>query len=334
MNFLITGGAGFIGSHLSDYLLAEGHEVMVIDDLSTGSMENIRDAKENCRFHYCIESIFNKQLLAELVDDADVIFHLAAAVGVLNIVESPVKTIETNVRGSELVLELAAKKKKRVLIASTSEVYGKSSKFPFCEDDDLVLGATTKGRWSYACSKAIDEFLALAYYRERKLPATIVRLFNTVGPRQTGRYGMVLPRFVTQGLLGEPLSVFGSGEQSRCFTHVSDIVQGLTRCVSSDTTLGQVFNLGNTEEITIKNLADRVIRVTGAKSTIKYLSYEQAYGVGFEDMARRVPDISKARDWFGYEPTKSLDEIIASVVSHTRQTMNASVTAKAAVVGA
>jgi len=334
MNCLITGGAGFIGSHLSDHLLAQGHEVMVIDDLSTGSMENIRDAKEKHRFHYCIESIFNKQLLAELVDDADVIFHLAAAVGVLNIVESPVKTIETNVRGSELVLELAAKKKKRVLLASTSEVYGKSNKFPFCEDDDLVLGATTKGRWSYACSKAIDEFLALAYHRERKLPATIVRLFNTVGPRQTGRYGMVLPRFVAQGLLGEPLSVFGSGEQSRCFTHVSDIVQGLTRCVSSGTTVGQVFNLGNTEEITINNLAQKVIEATGSKSTIKYLTYEQAYGTGFEDMARRVPDITKAREWFGYEPTKSLDEIISSVVSHARQNTNAAVAAKAAVVGA
>ncbi len=318
MRILITGGAGFIGSHLSDLLLSQEHDVTVIDDLSTGSMDNIRGAKDNPRFQYFVDTIFNKPLLAELIDDAEVVFHLAAAVGVLNIVESPVRTIETNVGGSELVLELAAKKKKRVLIASTSEVYGKSTKFPFSEEDDLVLGPTTKGRWSYACSKAIDEFLALAYHRERKLPVTIVRLFNTVGPRQTGRYGMVLPTFVRQALSGEPLTVFGNGAQSRCFTHVGDIVKGLVQCVSCNSVIGQVFNLGNIEEVTMNALAEKVIEATESTSAIKYLSYDEAYGAGFEDMQRRVPDISKARQWFGYTPTQSLADIIESVVSFHR----------------
>ncbi|HXM63778.1 MAG TPA: GDP-mannose 4,6-dehydratase [Terriglobales bacterium] len=324
MRVLITGGAGFIGSHLADYLLTLGHGVTIIDDLSTGSMENIREAKENPRFQYCIDTIFDKPLLAELIDDAEIVFHLAAAVGVLNIVESPVRTIETNVGGSELVLELAAKKKKRVLIASTSEVYGKSTKFPFSEEDDLVLGPTTKGRWSYACSKAIDEFLALAYYRERKLPVTIVRLFNTVGPRQTGRYGMVLPTFVHQALCGAPLTVFGNGQQSRCFTHVDDIVKGLVQCVSCAAAVGQVFNLGNTEEVTIHALAEKVVGATQSASAIEYVSYDQAYGTGFEDMQRRVPDISKARQWFGYAPTRSLDEIIQSVVAYCSSSTEAS----------
>ncbi len=318
MRILITGGAGFIGSHLADYLLGQGHRVTIIDDLSTGSMENIREAKENDRFQYCIDTIFDKPLLAELIDDAEIVFHLAAAVGVLNIVESPVRTIETNVGGSELVLEIAAKKKKRVLIASTSEVYGKSTKFPFSEEDDLVLGPTTKGRWSYACSKAIDEFLALAYHRERRLPVTIVRLFNTVGPRQTGRYGMVLPTFVKQALCGEPLTVFGDGEQSRCFTHVADIVNGLVQCIACDAAVGQVFNLGNTEEVTMNALAEKVIKATQSTSAIKYLSYDEAYGEGFEDMQRRIPDIAKARRWFGYAPTQSLDDIIKSVVAYCR----------------
>ena len=330
MRVLITGGAGFIGSHLSDHLLAQGADVTIIDDLSTGSMDNIREARKNRRFQYFIGSIFDKPLLAALIDDAELIFHLAAAVGVLNIVESPVRTIETNVRGSELVLELAAKKKKRVLIASTSEVYGKSNKFPFSEEDDLVLGPTTKGRWSYACSKAIDEFLALAYYRERKLPATIVRLFNTVGPRQTGRYGMVLPTFVQQALSGKPLTVFGDGEQSRCFTHVSDIVQGLVQCVSCDATVGQVFNLGNNEEVTMNTLARRVIQATHSTSVVEYLSYDQAYGEGFEDMLRRIPNIAKAQQWFGYAPTKSLDDIIEAVVEYSRLNMQSPVNRAAA----
>lgn len=324
MRILITGGAGFIGSHLADYLLGRGHRVTVIDDLSTGSMENIREAKENDRFQYCIDTIFDKPLLAELIDDAEIVFHLAAAVGVLNIVESPVRTIETNVGGSELVLEIAAKKKKRVLIASTSEVYGKSTKFPFSEEDDLVLGPTIKGRWSYACSKAIDEFLALAYHRERRLPVTIVRLFNTVGPRQTGRYGMVLPTFVKQALGGEPLTVFGDGEQSRCFTHVGDIVKGLVQCIACEATVGQVFNLGNTEEVTMNALAERVIEAAQSSSAIRYLSYDEAYGEGFEDMQRRVPDIAKARTWFGYAPTQSLDDIIKSVITYCRSSAEAS----------
>jgi len=324
MRILITGGAGFIGSHLADYLLGQGHRVTIIDDLSTGSMENIREAKENDCFQYCIDTIFEKPLLAELIDDAEIVFHLAAAVGVLNIVESPVRTIETNVGGSELVLEIAAKKKKRVLIASTSEVYGKSTKFPFSEEDDLVLGPTTKGRWSYACSKAIDEFLALAYHRERRLPVTIVRLFNTVGPRQTGRYGMVLPTFVKQALCGEPLTVFGDGEQSRCFTHVGDIVRGLVQCIACDAAVGQVFNLGNTEEVTVNALAGKVIAATQSSSTIRYLNYSEAYGEGFEDMQRRVPDIAKARSWFGYAPTQSLDDIIKSVVAYCRSSVEAS----------
>ncbi len=324
MRILITGGAGFIGSHLSDHLLGQGNDVTVIDDLSTGSMDNIREAKQYGRFRYFIDTIFDKPLLAELIDDADVVFHLAAAVGVLNIVESPVRTIETNVGGSELVLELAAKKKKRVLIASTSEVYGKSTKFPFSEEDDLVLGPTTKGRWSYACSKAIDEFLALAYHRERKLPVTIVRLFNTVGPRQTGRYGMVLPTFVRQALCGVPLTVFGDGEQSRCFAHVEDIVKGLVQCISSDAAVGHVFNLGNTEEVTMNALAEKVIEATESTSTVRYLSYDEAYGKGFEDMQRRVPDISKARQWFGYAPGQSLDDIVKSVVAYCSLSTRAS----------
>ena len=316
MRFLITGGAGFVGSHLCDHLLAQGHRVTIIDDLSTGSMDNIREAKTNSRFAYCIDTIFDKPMLAELIDEADVVFHLAAAVGVRNIVESPVRTIETNVGGSELVLGLAAKKKKRVLIASTSEVYGKSNKFPFSEEDDLVLGPTTKGRWSYACSKAIDEFLALAYHRERNLPVTIVRLFNTVGPRQTGRYGMVLPTFVKQALSNAPLTVFGDGQQSRCFAHVDDIVKGLVQCIGCDTTVGQVFNLGSTQEVTINELANKVIKAAGSKSMIMHLGYDEAYGAGFEDMQRRVPDISKAWQCFGYAPAQSLDQIVESVIHY------------------
>ena len=323
MNTLITGGAGFIGSHLSDCLLAQGHRVVVIDDLSTGSMDNVREARKSPLFRYHLDSIFNRQLLAELVDDADVVFHLAAAVGVRNIVESPVRTIETNVGGSTVVLEFAAKKGKRLLIASTSEVYGKSAKIPFAEDDDLLLGPTSKARWSYACSKMVDEFLALAYYHERKLPVTVVRLFNTVGPRQTGRYGMVLPTFVQQALAGAPITVFGTGEQSRCFGHVGDIIRGLTACVASDKTVGEVFNLGNVEEVSMNTLAERIIAATGSKSVIQHIAYEDAYAPGFEDMERRVPDVSKARKWFGYNPTRSLDDIIASVVEYYRSKASA-----------
>lgn len=319
MRILITGGAGFIGSHLADHLLAAGNQVTIIDDLSTGSIDNVRAAREKSGFRYHIETIFNRQLLAELVDEADLVFHLAAAVGVRNIVDSPVRTIETNVRGSELVLEIAGKKRKRLLIASTSEVYGKATKIPFSEDDDLVLGPTSRSRWSYACSKMIDEFMALAYHRERGLPVTVVRLFNTVGPRQTGRYGMVLPNFVQQALDSRPVTVFGSGEQSRCFTHVNDVVEGLVRCMMSDTTVGQVFNLGSTQEVTMNNLAAKVVAACASKSPIVHIPYEEAYGVGFEDMDRRVPDITKAARTFGYSPSHSLDDIVSSVIAFYRQ---------------
>ena len=326
MRTLITGGAGFIGSHLAERLLSLGHTVTIIDDLSTGSVQNIAPLKTHNRFEYRIDTIFNRQLMAELVDVAEVIFHLAAAVGVRRIVEFPVRTIETNVKGSELVLELAAKKQKRVLITSTSEVYGKSTKVPFSERDDLVMGSTYNSRWSYACSKAIDEFLALAYYREQRLPVTVVRLFNTAGPRQTGQYGMVLPTFVRQALNSEPLTVFGTGKQSRCFCHVADVIDGIVACVSSDRTLGEIFNLGNTIEITIKELAERIILATNSSSPIKYVSYGEAYGEGFEDMERRVPDINKATEWFHYRPTRSLEDIVESVVADMRPRSGSHVT--------
>ncbi|MGA2989175.1 MAG: GDP-mannose 4,6-dehydratase [Candidatus Korobacteraceae bacterium] len=318
MRALITGGAGFIGSHLAERLLQDGHQVTVLDDLSTGSIDNIKHLRQHDRFEYHLESIFNRPILAELVDACDVVFHLAAAVGVRNIVESPVRTIETNVGGSELVLQMASKKRKRFVITSTSEVYGKSTSFPFSEDDDLVLGPTNVGRWSYACSKALDEFLALAYFHERRVPVTVLRLFNTVGPRQTGRYGMVLPTFVGQALRNEPVTVFGTGEQSRCFAHVSDVVNGIVACATSSKTIGHVFNLGNTEEISINELAAKVISMSDSSSEIVHLTYEEAYGEGFEDMARRVPDLRKAGKFFGYCPKKSLDDIISSVIDYVR----------------
>jgi len=319
MRALITGGAGFIGSHLAERLLEQGHRVLVIDDLSTGSIDNLDGLKDHPAFSYRIDTIFNRPLLAELVDTVDVVFHLAAAVGVRRIVEFPVRTIETNVKGSELLLELASKKSKRVVITSTSEVYGKATKVPFAETDDLVLGSTYNSRWSYAASKAVDEFLALAYYRERKLPVTILRLFNTTGPRQTGHYGMVVPTFVRQALAEQPLTVFGTGEQSRCFSHVHDIVTGMLACVSQERTAGEIFNLGNTEEISIRALAERVIALTGSRACIKYVPYAEAYAEGFEDMERRVPDIRKAGEWFGYKPTHSLDDIIRDVIKDKRQ---------------
>jgi UDP-glucose 4-epimerase len=318
MRILITGGAGFIGSHLAHKLLGLGHEVAIIDDLSTGSMENIEHLKDHDSFEYHLDTIFNRRLMAEQVDLADLIFHLAAAVGVRRIIEMPVRTIETNVRGSEVVFEMAEKKQKRLLITSTSEVYGKSTKLPFNENDDLVFGSTYNCRWSYACSKAIDEFLALAYHRERKLPVTIVRLFNTTGPRQTGRYGMVVPTFVNQALRNESLTVFGSGQQARCFGHIADVVEGLIACAMSDKTVGEIFNLGNTEEITIEDLAKRIIAATGSSSKIQHLPYEEAYGPGFEDMERRIPDISKAKSCFGFAPKHSLDDIISDVANDMR----------------
>jgi UDP-glucose 4-epimerase len=318
MRVLITGGAGFIGSHLADAYVSRGDDVFVLDDLSTGSIDNIRHLKDRPRFHYTIESVHHGPTVAELVDQCDVVFHLAAAVGVRLIVESPVRTIETNVHGTEVVLAKANKKKKKVLIASTSEVYGLSDDVPFCEDGNLVLGPTSKGRWSYACSKAIDEFLALAYWRERKLPTILVRLFNTVGPRQTGQYGMVVPTFIKQALTGRPITIYGDGSQSRCFAHVSDIVRALVALMDHPGAVGEVFNVGSNEEVTIRVLAERVKALTDSASEIVTVPYEQAYGEGFEDMPRRVPDISKIERLIAYRPTKSLDEILRGVIDYFR----------------
>jgi UDP-glucose 4-epimerase len=322
LRVLITGGAGFIGSHLADHLLSLGDEIWAVDDLSTGSIENIEHLKNNPRYHYQIESIMNGPAIAELVDRCDVIFHLAAAVGVRLIVESPVRTVETNIRGTEIILQLAAKKRKLVVLASTSEVYGKATKVPFCEDDDLVIGAPVRGRWSYACSKAIDEFLALAYWKERKLPVIITRFFNTVGPRQTGRYGMVLPSFVRQALSGEPITVYGDGTQSRCFGYVGDVVEALGKLVRTEAAIGQVFNVGNNEEITINELAGRVKKITGSASPIVHVPYGEAYEEGFEDMPRRVPSIEKIGKLIGYRPKTSLDEIIQKVADFERARMS------------
>ena len=318
MHYLITGGAGFIGSHLAELLLAHGHKVTVIDDLSTGSINNISPLRANADFTYLIDTMLNAPLLAELVDEADAVFHLAAAVGVQLIVESPVRTIETNVRCTELLLSIAAKKKKRVLVASTSEVYGKSTEIPFREDGDLVLGATTRGRWSYACSKAIDEFLAIAYWREKRVPTTVVRLFNTVGPRQTGQYGMVVPRFVTQALRNAPITVYGDGKQSRCFTHVADVVRGLDGLMQHDASVGEVYNIGNTEEISVLDLANRIKGMTMSTSEIIFVPYAVAYEENFEDMPRRVPSIDKIRRAIDWQPTLNTEEILTSVIQHYR----------------
>jgi UDP-glucose 4-epimerase len=314
MHYLITGGAGFIGSHLSDALLGEGHSVTVLDDLSTGSIRNIAHLREHPRFHYVIDTMLNAPLLAELVDEADAVFHLAAAVGVKLIVESPVRTIETNVRCTELLLSVAVKKRKKVLLTSTSEVYGKNVNVPFTEESDLVMGATTRGRWSYACSKAIDEFLAIAYWREKRLPTVVVRLFNTVGPRQTGQYGMVIPRFVSQALAGDPLTVYGDGTNSRCFAHVKDAVRALTRLMETDVAVGEVFNIGNNHEISILDLAYKIIEMTGSSSEISFVPYEIAYEESFEDMPRRVPCLEKIERTIGWRPEADLEEIISSVV--------------------
>ena len=319
MRVLITGGAGFIGSHLSEALLDAGHDVHALDDLSTGAIENIDHLKDRPGFHYTIDTVMNEPVLAEHIDRCDVVFHLAAAVGVKLIVEAPVHTIETNVHGTELVLTHANKKKKLVVIASTSEVYGKSTEVPFREDADLRLGATWKHRWAYACSKAIDEFLALAYWKEKKLPVIVVRLFNTVGPRQTGRYGMVIPTFVQQALAGQPITVFGDGSQSRSFTYVGDVVDGLMRLVGEPKAVGQVFNIGNGEEISIGHLAERIKQMTNSSSPIVAIPYEEAYEAGFEDMPRRVPDITKMRELIGYEPRVQLDEILTRVIDHFRR---------------
>ncbi len=319
MRALITGGAGFIGSHLSEALLGAGHQVLILDNLSTGSIDNITHLKGRPGFEYHIDSVNNEPLLAELIDRADVVFHLAAAVGVKLIVEQPVHTIETNVHGTEVVLKHANKKKKLVVVASTSEVYGKSEDVPFREDADLVMGPTPKHRWAYACSKAIDEFLALAYWKERKLPVIIVRFFNTVGPRQTGQYGMVIPNLVRQALAGAPITVFGDGTQSRSFAHVADVVRALVALVQEPRAIGEVINIGNVEEVTIRALAERVKALTHSDSAIKLVPYDEAYDSGFEDMPRRVPDLTKVHAMIGYRPEHSLDTILRDVIAFIRE---------------
>jgi UDP-glucose 4-epimerase len=319
LRFLITGGAGFIGSHLAERLLDRGDNVVLLDNLSTGSMDNIRHLKSRDRMQYHLDNIENRQLVAELVDDADAVIHLAAAVGVKLIVESPVRTIETNVNGTQMILEAANKKKKLVLTASTSEVYGKNTNVPFHEDADLVLGPTTKGRWSYAASKALDEFLALSYWKEKQLPVIVVRFFNTVGPRQTGRYGMVLPNFVKSALDNTPIQIYGDGKQSRCFCDVRDTVESLLRLLDTPKSIGEVVNIGNTEEVTIEGLADRVKQRTSSRSAIEYIPYDKAYEPGFEDMMRRVPCVDKLEALTGFRPRTSLNEIIDRVSAFFQQ---------------
>ncbi len=315
-SILITGGAGFIGSHLAEALIERGDRVAIIDDLSTGAVANIRHLKGHPNFSYTLDTIANEAVLAELIDESDAVVHLAAAVGVQLIVQSPVRTIETNVNGTELVLRWAAKKGKTVLIASTSEVYGKSERAPFREDDDLVLGPSTINRWSYACSKLLDEFLALAYHKERDLPVIIARLFNTVGPRQTGRYGMVLPRFVRAALHGMPLRVYGDGQQTRCFCYVGDTVRALIALLDHPGAVGKIFNVGNPQEVSILELAQRVVKLAQSSSPIVLVPYEQAYEAGFEDMRRRVPDISRLTALTGFRPTLDLDDIIHTVIEY------------------
>ncbi len=316
MRFLVTGGAGFIGSHLCELLLERGHAVHALDDLSTGSLENIDHLASHPRFAHTIECSASHSVVAELVDDADAVYHLAAAVGVSLVIESPVRTIETNLRCTEVVLEQACRERKPVLVASTSEVYGKSEALPFREDGDLRMGATNVGRWAYACSKAIDEFLAIAYWKERGLPTVVVRLFNTVGPRQTGRYGMVVPRFVQQALAGHSLTVYGDGGQSRCFCHVADVTRALADLMLTERSYGEVYNVGSSEEITMRDLALRVIALTRSDSDISLIPYEEAFQDGFEDMYRRVPDTGKVRELIGWRADRSLDEIILDVAGH------------------
>ena len=325
MKALITGGAGFIGSHLAETLLEQGWTVEIIDDLSTGSIENIAHLKAHPDFSYVLDTVMHRSLMMELVDRADVVFHLAAAVGVRLIVEEPVRTIETNIKATELVLELCAKKLKPVLLASTSEVYGKQIRTPFHEDEDLLLGPTSKARWCYAASKIIDEFLAQAYFKEKRLPSVVIRLFNTIGPRQTGQYGMVVPRFVRQALLGEPITVYGDGTQSRSFTWVKDVVGAMIKLIDNPGACGQVFNVGHTKEISVYDLALLIKELTKSNSEIVYKPYEEVYEVGFEDMPRRLPDISKIQKLIGYQPTRDLGAMLESIIEHERLHLEAKV---------
>ncbi|MDD3347628.1 NAD(P)-dependent oxidoreductase [Oscillibacter sp.] len=317
----ITGGAGFIGSHMAQKFLELGHEVSILDDLSTGSINNIEHLKGNKSFSYRIDTIFNEPLLREMIDASDVIFHMAASVGVRLIITDPVNTMANNIHGTEIVLKYAALKGKRTFIASSSEVYGKGSRIPFSEEDDIILGPTSKGRWSYACSKAIDEFMGLAYFKEYKLPATSFRLFNTVGPRQTGRYGMVIPRFVSAALKNEPVTVYGDGTQSRCFINVADVVDACVKLIDADKSIGTVVNIGSSEEISILDLGRKVIEMTGSKSQIQFIPYDQAMEAGFEDMQRRVPDTTRLRGIIDFEPRYTLKDTLSQVIDSIRPTL-------------
>ncbi|MCA1639378.1 MAG: GDP-mannose 4,6-dehydratase [Acidobacteria bacterium] len=319
MKILITGGAGFIGSHLADKLINEGHEITVIDNLSTGRYQNVAHLEGEKNFRLIIDTVLNESLMEELIRETDRVFHMASAVGVRLIMEHPVKTIETIFRGTDVVLAFCSRYRKRVLIPSTSEVYGKGVSVPFTEKDDLLTGSTDKHRWAYACAKTLDEFLAIAHWKETRLPVVVVRLFNTVGPRQTGQYGMVVPNFVKSALKNESLVVHGDGRQSRCFGHVLDVVEGLTKAIETPECFGQVMNLGNDGEVTIKGLAEKAIKMTGSKSEIRFIPYEEAYGEGFEDMQRRVPSLEKAKRLIGYQPTRTLDEIINDVAKQFRE---------------
>ena len=318
MRYLVTGGAGFIGSHLCEHLLSGGDDVLVLDDLSTGRYENVAGLDDGTRFRFLLGSVNDADIVTECLRQCDAVFHLASAVGVRLIIEQPVRTIETIVGGTDVILRACARYRKPVLLTSTSEIYGKSEKVPFREDDDRVMGPTTQRRWSYACAKALDEFLAQAHWTEYRLPVVIVRLFNTVGPRQTGQYGMVVPRFVQQGLAGEPLTVYGDGKQTRSFAHVHDVVEALPKLLKLPSARGQIYNLGNDEEVTILELAERVKRITGNKAEIEFVPYEQAYVQGFDDMRRRVPDLTKVAQAIGYRPQKKLDNILQDVVAYLK----------------
>lgn len=319
MKILITGGAGFVGSHLADKLIGEGHEITVIDNLSTGRYSNVEHLEGKDNFRLIIDTVLNDSLMEELIRETDRVFHMASAVGVRLIMEQPVKTIETIFRGTDVVLNYCSRYRKRVLIPSTSEVYGKGISVPFKEDDDLLTGATDKHRWAYACAKTLDEFLALAHWKETRLPVVVVRLFNTVGPRQTGQYGMVVPRFVQSAMKNEPITVHGDGTQARCFGHVLDVVEGLAKTLETPECFGQVINLGNNQETSIKELADKAIAMTDSESEIRFIPYSEAYGEGFEDMQRRVPSLEKAGRLLGYQPTRSLEDIINDVAEQFRR---------------
>jgi UDP-glucose 4-epimerase len=329
MKILITGGAGFVGSHLADKLHGDGHEVTIIDNLSTGRYSNVAHLEGQDGFRLIIDTVLNTRLMEELIRESDRVFHMASAVGVRLIMEQPVKTIETIFQGTDVVLSYCSRYRKRVLIPSTSEVYGKGTSVPFREEDDILKGSTSKHRWAYACAKELDEFLALAHWKESRLPVSVIRLFNTVGPRQTGQYGMVVPRFVQAAVRDEPIIVHGDGTQSRCFGHVSDVVEGLAKAIETPACFGQVMNLGNAEEVTIRELAEKAIQMTGSNSEIQYISYDEAYGEGFEDMRRRVPCLDKAKRLIGFQPTRTLADIINDVAEEFRQTLKSETAANA-----